>query len=678
MAFKPIRNASFLMLIALLYGCASHQGPDLRSKKLRVEKSIINGERDSKEKTRSEQQQTQEEALFRSESVDDWGGITKLEETAQEAPELSGEPISFSTDEMIAKEFIAKTFGELLGINYVLAPELAASQDTITLNISDKLERPEFYNVVIKTLQESGISSYRKDNILYFSPAKGSDKKNAIALGIGNSEEDIPQVAGAITHIVPYVFSSSRNVSNILSKLSTAKVTVNSLQKLIILEGERTEVVRALKIINMLDVPRAYGREIRLFEFAHIAPEEGVEQIKELLEQDGLRVGSSDGDVSFVSLARINSFVAYASNEQTIERIAYWAKKIDAPLAGDERQYFVYKPKYAKAEDMLDSMQQLLQSNTTSAPRSRANEQQSDSASGRSTSGTSADQSLRFSLDKQQNALIFYTTKDEYRLVENLLEKMDVLPGQVILDVTILEVTLTDEMSSGIDWLYKNTGMGDEVASLNLTSSTGSLVGSVISGNWQANLQWKDSQDDARVISRPYFIVRDGESATISSGDQIPIITQTVENIGDNSSVSNSVQYRSTGVNVSITPIINSQGVVTLSVSMSVSDGKPNELGGTSSPTITNRSISTEVLSADGQTIALGGLIQERKSDTENGVPVLGDIPVFGNLFRSKVDSLSRTELVMLITTKVVKSSSEVDEFSEAISELYSTPIIIK
>ncbi|WP_158678131.1 secretin N-terminal domain-containing protein [Pseudoalteromonas sp. T1lg23B] len=665
MILKPSKKACLtLMSLILVSGCASKTG--LRDKDLQIEKSLLKTKQSQVSTSVEKQAPDSDNRDFKVEQVDDWGGITRLQEDAKTAPRLEGEAITFSADEMPVKEFTNKVFQELLGINYVMSPQLSASNDTITLNLSSAIERQEFYRVAMKALEESGVTSYRKDEILYLSKSSGATQKNSIAVGIGNKEQDVPDVAGPITHIVPYVYSSSRNVSSILSKLSTAKVTINSLQKLIILEGERAELTRAIKIINMLDVPRAFGREIRLFEFAHISPLEGIEQIEKLLQEDGLQV-SKEGDVSFVPLPRINSFVAYAANQETIARVGFWARKIDVPLAGDERQYFIYKPKYAKADDMRESLTVLLQGRSQAGGNS-------DSAGKAAMGGQNSN--VKFSLDKQQNALIFYTDKDEYRLIESLLKKMDVLPGQVILDVTILEITLTDEMSSGIKWLYNKAGASGNDA-LTLDSATGALFGQVISGDWKAEFNWNDAIGDARVLSRPYFIVRDGESATLSSGDQIPIITQTVENIGNNNSVSNSIQYRSTGVNVSITPIINSQGVVTLSVSMSVSDGKPNKLG-VSSPTITNRSITTEVLSGDGQTVALGGLIQEKKSDFTQGVPGLSELPVLGNLFKAKEDTMQRTELMMLITTKVVKSESEVDEFGEAISELYSAPIIIK
>ncbi|CAM2780170.1 type II secretion system protein GspD [Pseudoalteromonas atlantica] len=664
---KPLKG-SLLVLVALaVSGCTTTS--KLRDNDLAVDRSILKttGIKQTQEQIAKEQAKTQAE--FSSLKVQDLGGITRLEEEAKKAPKLTGEPITFSADEVSIKEFTSRVFDDLLDINYVVAPKLAASGEKITLNISSPISRAAFYEVVIRTLEESAIRTLRKDNILYLSKATSSDKKNSIAIGIGNNTADIPDISGAITQIVPYVYSSSRNITSIMKKLSTAQVTVNSLQKLIILEGERAEILRAMKIINMLDVPRAYGRQIRLIEFANISPIEGIEQIEKLLIEDGMQV-SKEGDASFVSIPRINAFVAYAASEKIIDRITFWANKIDVPIAGDERQYFVYKPKFAKADEMLESINGLLSGQTpTQRPKGEGN---SNKSSG--TTGT-----MRYSLDKQQNALIFYATNDEYRLVESLMQKMDVLPGQVILDVTILEVTLGDSMSSGIDWFYENSNSNESLSASNATlSSSGSIAGAVLSGNWQATFNWKDSVSDARVISRPYLIVRDGESATITSGDQVPIITQTVESLGNNSAVSNSVQYRSTGVNVSISPIINSQGVITLSVSMSVSDANPNELGGSSSPTITNRAITSEILSADGQTVALGGLIQEKKNKYNNGVPLLSTIPIIGNLFKSNVDSLDRTELVMLITTKVVNESFEVDEFSEAMAELYSAPITIK
>ncbi|GAA0815215.1 type II secretion system secretin GspD [Colwellia asteriadis] len=602
--------------------------------------------------------------------VSDLGGLNESIDKAKKELQLEGEPITFVADQLTIKEFSNKVFNELLNMNYVLAPELAASKTSLTLNISSPISRTAFYASVNEILVQNSISTYRKDNILYLAKASSSNKKNSITLGIGVNEEDVPDISGQITHIVPYTYSESRNITSIMKKLSTAKVTINSAQKLIILEGEREEITRALKLINMLDVPRAYGRKIRLFEFAHMAPEDAIEQITGLLKEDGFSL-NNPADISFVPMTRINSFVAYAASEAVINRIHYWAKKLDVPLAGDQKQYFVYKPKYAKAEEMQSALQTLLNDTASNTPVKKPGEA-INKADTNNAGGTTT-----FSLDKQQNALIFNVTPMKYKQILSLLEKIDVLPGQVILDVTILEVTLKDDMKSGINWLYDNSQTKPNVSKIDFLSS-GSIGALFTSGNWQADLNWSEEQDDARVISRPYLIVRDGESASISSGDQIPIITQVVEDVGNNGSVSNSVQYRSTGVNVSLTPTINSNGVISLSVSMSVSSSKASANTQVQTPTITNRAINTEIIARNGQTVALGGLIQENKNAIDNGVPVIGSLPIVGKLFSSTTDTFTRTELVMLITTKIVRDSVQVDEFSEAMSELYSAPIVIK
>ncbi|MCO6356673.1 hypothetical protein GBO14_18290 [Pseudoalteromonas shioyasakiensis] len=681
---KAFKYAALTIVLPLtLASCASHTEKKASVEKpnnLSINPSVIRSKSTEYIDSKVERVSEEEKNLSLNVSdVPDLGGIEKLSEQAYIAPDFEGDPVKFVADSLPIKEFTHKVFNEILGVNYVLDATLAAKSPNVTLNISQPLERKEFYETVIQALEQLEVVAYRKNDILYFEQSQGADKKNNIAIGIGNDENDVPKVAGEITQIVPYLYSESRNITSVMKKLSSTQVTVNAKQKLITLEGEYNEIIRAMKIIAMLDVPRAYGRQIRIFEFAYVTPQEAIEQFEALLREDGLSVVSG-GDVSFVAMGRINSVVAYASSEDVINRLVYWAQKIDIPIAGDEKQYYVYRPQFAKAEDMATSLQSLL-TGATNSSKSNASEGKertaaSSSVSGASTGGTS------FSLDKQQNALIFYTTPKEYNRVLNLLEKVDVLPGQVILDVAIMEVTLKDDQSSGIDWQYNNQGFASANLGNVLTgslSSAGSIAAQGVSGNWQMDLSLNKTFEDGRVLSRPYLIVKDGQSATISSGDQIPIITQVVEGVGDNNNtVSNQVQYRSTGVNVSITPTINSQGIVSLTVDMSVSNqGASNNIQ-VQTPTITNRSITTEVLSKDGQTIALGGLIQERKSDYENGVPGFSSIPILGNLFKSNTDSYDKTELIMLITTRIVKDSKQIDEFGEAISELYSTPITIK
>ena len=658
---------SICLPVLFLAGCTSTpKSPNLTDTELEVTPSFLKADYKPQELELPAQEANNkgEKQTFSSKKVPSMAGLLTMQREALVVPQFDDKLVTIVADQMPAKQFADKVFSEVLSLNYVVDPSLAASKSRFTINMSKPVLKSELYRTAVDTMLQNGVAVYRKGDILYLQQQGKTDRKNDIPIGIGASAEDIPDAPGQITQLVPYTYSEGKNIVNILTKLSSATVTVLGNQKLMVLEGTKAELERAIRIVNMLDVPRAYGRHIRMFEFVNVRPEDAIKQIRELLEEDGYQVGSS-GDIAFVSMPRINSMVAYAASEAVIRRINYWASEIDIPKSGDEKQYYVFKPSYAKAEEMYQTLSRLLRGAEKTDKPDEPNIA-----------------NIRFSVDKHQNAIIFQATPAEYRQLNSLLKQIDILPGQVILDVNILEVTLKDDVSSGIDWAFNSKGAGNASSSsgsiANLSSS-GVLSAVVLDGNWRANISLNDQQDDIRILSRPYMIVRDGQSATINSGDQIPIITQVTEGTSsiNDGQVTNQVQYRSTGVNVSLTPTINSDGVISLEVSMSVSRQGASQNIGVQTPTITNRSISTKIISRDGQTVALGGLIQNSVTDIENGVPILSEIPILGQLFKSKSDSNSRSELIMLITTRIVRDSMQVDEFGRKISELYSAPVTI-
>ncbi|RZF79174.1 hypothetical protein EXT46_14880 [Pseudoalteromonas sp. CO325X] len=671
---KRIMLRATILLLAsstLLGGCASTTKEERLSngENIKINKSFLKGDykAPNNQDPEGDDDSKKRRNALEVDQVPGMAGLVKMKQEAGISPSFDSSKVTFVADQMAIKLFADEVFGDLLGLNYVLDPALAASKTAITLNFSQPVDKAVLYRNAIDTLQQNSVNTYRKNNILYLQKQQGSDKKNDIPIGIGANISDIPDTAGTITQLVPYTYTESKNITSILGKLSSATVTVHGLQKLMVLEGSQEELKRALRIVNMLDVPRAYGRKVRMYKFANVKPSEAETKIKELLGEDGYQINSG-GDIAFVSMPRINALVAYAASDDVINRISYWAQEIDVPIAGDEKQYYVFKPKFSKAEEMHQTLSRLFQASI----RNSSDEE--------TVSDAPKIENIRMSVDKQQNALIFQATPAEYRQLESLLSQVDVLPGQVILDVSILEVNLQDDVSSGIEWLFNSRGLeGSRGLTSTLSSAGGSIAAVALDGNWQAEINFKETQDDVRILSRPYLIVKDGQSATINSGDQVPIITQVVEGTSNinTGTVANSVQYRNTGVNVTIAPTINSDGVVSLDVNMSVSRSSESSNIQVSTPKITNRSIQTKVISRDGQTVALGGLIQDTVTEVENGVPVLSDIPLFGKLFSSSTDNNSRTELIMLITTRIVRDSTQVDEFGKKISELYNTPITL-
>jgi general secretion pathway protein D len=161
-------------------------------------------------------------------------------------------------------------------------------------------------------------------------------------------------------------------------------------------------------------------------------------------------------------------------------------------------------------------------------------------------------------------------------------------------------------------------------------------------------------------------MVVNNQKATLQVGDQVPIVTQTATSTtSSNSAIVNSVEMKDTGVILNVTPRINSSGRITLDIDQEVSDVVKTSSSGIDSPTIQQRKVSTEVFASDGESIALGGLISDKKATTEKKMPLLGDVPVLGNAFKTKSDTIARTELIIFIRPRIVSNVDEARQVTE-------------
>ena len=616
---------------------------------------------------------TTEVKPFSSTVINSIGGLSKLEKLGKIPPVFDDEPIAVSVDNMNLNDFIHYIFDELLSLNYVISTQAEVDDKDVSLNLSEPISKSVIYSTAEQLLSENDLAILRKNDILYIQKKDKNKRYKTSQVGIGRHEIDIPDTVEKIVQIIPYTYTNSRSLSSVIQKLTDIKIQLDSNRKIAIVEGSRQEVLDVMQVVNMLDVPSSASKEIRLINLAYISPDSLVEKLGELLESDGYKVGENQ-DVAFITMPRLGALVVYAVSIEAIQRVEHWSKTLDVAVAGNEEQFYIFRPQYNKATDIIKSLGPLIGTilgNSSSELQAKStNTRGNDEGNEREQSSSSS----TMSVDEGQNALIFYTTADKYRKILQLLEQLDKLPGQVILDIAIAEVTLTDNVSSGIDWFYDSSGQSGVTSAVTrgLTGDfkgTGELLLAGFDGDWRVAISLLASKSDVRVLAKPFLIVKDGESASINAGDQIPTLTQT--STSDTDKVTNSVQYVNTGISVSVTPTINAKGLINLTVSMSSSSSSPTNL----TPIITNRAITTNIFSSDGQTVALGGLISEKLTDNNNHTPILGDIPLIGNLFKKKQDDYTRSELIMLITTKTVKKVSEIDEFRDKILETYSFPL---
>jgi general secretion pathway protein D len=303
--------------------------------------------------------------------------------------------------------------------------------------------------------------------------------------------------------------------------------------------------------------------------------------------------------------------------------------------------------------------------------------------------------------DESNNALVIVGNAQEFATISKVLRQLDVLPLQVLIEATIAEVDLTNELQYGIEWYLThghNNLSGGSDGTTNPTSTTATALSSLATGvatggfsymfnskNILALLQAQAINNKINVISSPSLMVLNNGEANILVGQSVPIQTGTLANAVAGSSTSSSTAvatsntYTDTGVNLAIKPRVNSNGLVLMDLMQSVNTPVATTSSSINSPTISKRQIDTSVAVQSGETIVLGGMIQENNTQDTNGVPFLHDLPYVGDLFGGTTRSVTKTELVILLTPRVMKSRQDAqdvtDEFKRKLTGLYDDRI---
>jgi general secretion pathway protein D len=312
-----------------------------------------------------------------------------------------------------------------------------------------------------------------------------------------------------------------------------------------------------------------------------------------------------------------------------------------------------------------------------------------------STSPTSGDRpgnnSVRITAEKATNQLLVRCRPTEWSEIHSAIQRLDSLPMQVQIETRILEVSLTGSLDLGVQWYLGHLAGNSTTSGIQNVSgsqgalgaggaalgSTDALFYSFVSNNLQIALHALETSGNTRVLSAPSLVVMNNQQAQIQVGDNIPI-NQTTINTGSSLVTTSSVQYIQTGVILDVVPRINPGGLVYMDVQQQVSDASAIA-DANGNPTISTRAVSTQVAVQSGETVLLGGLIKENRVDSKSSIPYLGKIPGFGWLFGNTSRSRGRTELIVLITPRVIAGSSQAknitDEYRQGLQLMQPMPI---
>lgn len=607
------------------------------------------------------------------------------------------------------REVVRLVMGEMLRENYTIDPKV---NGTVTIHTSQAVSKAAVPGILETVLRMNGAVMVRENGVYKIGPI-GNALRGATTPQLSNLQ------SGYSVQVVPLQYISAREMAKILEPLvpEGSILRVDETRNLLMLAGAEGELRHALETVSVFDVDWLAGMSVGLFtlkssDVKSITPE------LELLFSDKSK-GPFAGLLRVIPMERMNAVLVVSPRPQYLEQARIWVERLDRGGLKSGTRLHVYSVQNGNAEKIASLLGQVIGGNgsgsssgsqatvapglTAASVQSGASGQGGNSlmgaagggagststggaALGTSTAsgpgvvasgtgeafGLGTASAIKVIADRDNNALLIMANGAEYEKIEEAIKKLDVVPRQVLVEVTIAEVTLGGALSYGLEWFFSSgnvTGSLLNSAGIGATLTTpGGTVAPQLpfsavwrgsTGNIKAVLSALAKTTKVNVLSSPHIMVTDNQLAKINVGASVPVAGQStvVPGVGNipSTTVTSSVNYVDTGVVLSVRPHINAGGLVTLEISQEVSDVQQGiTTVGVNSPTINKRSAQTIVAVQSGDTMVLGGLIKDDNENGTAGLPFLSELPVVGALFGAKTQTKSRREMIITITPRVV------------------------
>ncbi|HEX4890749.1 MAG TPA: type II secretion system secretin GspD [Alphaproteobacteria bacterium] len=600
---------------------------------------------------------------------------------------LAAGDISLNFQNASINEIASVILGDILKTPFTID---AGVQGSATISTGTPLNREALIPVLEAILSSMNAVLVNQAGMYRIRPASGSDLQGA---PVGAA---LPSGTGAGFEVFALSYIGAAEMAKLIAPLvpDGRPVSVDAQRNLLIVGGTGPERQSVRETIALFDVDAMANQSVLLISLENVPVKTILFELENIFGDTGK--GPLAGLVRFIPLERLNALMVLSAQDAYLTQARDWIRRLDRTRRADEQTVFVYFMQHGSAPEMVKTLQEVFspRSAPTDAGAQQAPAGQADELvippSAGLVSGL-AQEPLRITADRSKNALLIQGNERQYQQVKDVLGKLDIAPLQVMIEAQIIEVSLGDTLRYGVQYFLDTGGLKiDEDSITQLTAGTSGTgiapnLSAAPGGGFAFSLTGRSGQNrvvldalsdmtNVNMISAPTLFVLDNQVARLRVGDEVPIITQTADGLTNDSRTLNTVQYRSTGVLLEVTPQVNSGGMVTLQIVQEVSAAVNTQSSGSStinSPTIQQRSFLSTVGVRDGETILLGGLIREQASKGRSGIPVLHQVPVLGNLFGRTSNSAARTELLVMITPRVVRNTQQNRDVTAAIREKY-------
>lgn len=588
---------------------------------------------------------------------------------------LDGEAVMLNFEQAPLNEVIHTILGDTLGLDYVIENQVPGE---ITLRTRSPIPRDQLLPILESLLRNNNVLMIRGPNDRFFISASGNIRSTVPSF---TSEPGV----GYSNVIVPLQYISANEMADILKPVARddAFVRVDSGRNLLILAGTQLQLQGWLDIVTTFDVDQLAGKSVGIFPLANSTVEELFAELEHILATSGPAdgVGGIASMVRVMPVERLNSIMVVSPRAHYIQTVQGWIEELDSiEDPASEPILQVYPVRNGNAGQLASLLSTIYGGGSggvsstggvapgmTEATSGGGSDGAGKRRSGGSGGGTfDLGDDVRVVSDDYNNSLLVYATPYEYQKIERILSKLDVVATQVLIEASIVEVTLTDDLQYGLEWAFDNNlGGGDSGRGLldvggNLQPQAGFSY-TITTETTKAVLNALAEDSLLNVISTPSVMVLDNHTAAINVGDQQPIQSQST--VTDGGTVQNSITYRDTGVQLTVTPSVNDGGLVTLDIEQSVTDVGPVDTA-TKQRSFNQRAVKSRVAIRSGESVVLGGLIRDSETERQSGVPVLKDIPLVGALFSTTNTTSVRTELLIFITPRVMESDQDLRDLN--------------
>ncbi len=650
-----------------------------------------------------------------------------------------------------------RVLADTMGLNYNIDPKI---KGTVNVRATGKLSKSELLSIMETILTINDATIIKTNDLYSIVPA---DKAATRGLPV-YSRGAVPP--GMRAQVVFLEQTPAKEVVAVLKPLMSHAGNISAAaNNSVVLIDNPDNLDKLLKLIYLMDTRALANTVVRIVKVHNTDPSDIIHELESIFSAYGnlAQKGKESFGVSFMPVNRLNSVLILANSQPLAERALYWVRQLDSKT-DQLANVHVYNVLNYKAKNLADILSQVYGGSPTASKIKESKLSTGTSLSGSSmggqggsgqsrsglgsgasggasgmggTSGTlgatgaqggsstagaalkeratalggggqgsSPKEGVRIIPDEENNLLVVVAPPYEWNIISRILTQLDIMPRQVLNEVLIAEVRLTDDLKYGIEFLLGGAPSSVTNATGTTTGSTnttGALVASsgttatttgttttaptTISGvdfNSAAGAMFSTaggltfvamdtanklkglinllaSEGKVNILASPHIMAANNQEARIMIGEEVPILTSTSTPLisQTTSYATSTVQYRSTGIILTVRPQINAKGLVTLEIAQEVSDAKSTTTGVGGTPTFTVRQAQTSLITADNQTVVLGGLIREDNTHTQAGIPGLRKMPVLGPLFGSEGVSKQRTELIVLITPHIISNLEE-------------------